>query len=1100
MSGSGAGGFTPEQFAKIRSDNEELKALLQGRGSGMGMVGPGSARGPMGSGRADVHGGTLAKGSVATQGGFGAPVPYHPRVQPPVPRVNADQSITQGYSHKFGADLAVTGKNGEERGIDANDAYDNAFLQVQLQECFELVNRKDDALKAQKREIEALYSRIKKYLHMQDHLYKDYVDMEAGHAKVVEDLKVGARNANEAFGMEQMKVKKLEALVQNLEKGASTDEQKGRLVELTKQNSLLEVNLIRMTRKYQALEEQERLLRRNYQNIELEMSDMEVGCLQRINQLKEWKRNATFQLKQLYEQLRVAIPLSEYESISKELEIYKQKNGDLFVRNKEYAAKISGLQAELREVSETVDAQRDLQAYKDDLEKEFNSVRVRLEGLDPKYRWENQLYHKIVQTLKRSRVSVTQAFELFDENNDGQLSRGEFIEALGRLGLGELTSQEADLLMSSVDTDGDGNVQYREFTRKLQRCGLKSLTAQEMLVFNIIKTLKRLNMSKSDLFKFINKDGEGLVTRKDFRDILGTLNMKEVSEADIKHFIDYFYKDEKGGIDLKSFLRIFEKYERQIDMDDNPSAVHDKRRRPKIPTRILELKKNVFEQVDHALRKAGVSLRTLFQKMDRDGSLRIDLSELQQAFRQMNVSVGEADCRHLFGSIDQDASGAIDWAELKHDFDKCTQKSLRELEEEERILHADFDDDAMLQSVGPATGFGAAGSRGDAAGLGSLRELEYQRKVASLEDKVKQAYLELRNENALRNLNDESLKLLQKHHDDLRKQFDFTRDEYFKLQKNLKEQEETIRQSIRKADAERIQRSNQALQQEVAETRAALLSYKSMHNVVCEQVKSLKVMHERGKDENESLVTTLRDLQSENFDKQKYGKLYYVVMLSRWQEAAVNKKYAMKLNECKELKGELLDSQQLFENKERDHHGAENEVRRTKQLMLNLKQELQSCKNMFLTIQQGEEFNRVITELTDERTRLEELYFKVRSDCVSALNMLDDARIKAEEKEGLLQDLRISKPSELSDKLISMSGTLQKLRLTTMKAERRAQELEERENYLSKLLGNRTQEVAVLEQSAAKLEKDLHIKEEKWRLQDNDRMRQYFSHKLGPAD
>ena len=54
-----------------------------------------------------------------------------------------------------------------------------------------------------------------------------------------------------------------------------------------------------------------------------------------------------------------------------------------------------------------------------------------------------------------------------------------------------------------------------------------------------------------------------------------------------------------------------------------------------------------------------------------------------------------------------------------------------------------------------------------------------------------------------------------------------------------------------------------------------------MHNVVCEQVKSLKIMHERKKDENESLMTTLRDIQSESFDKQKFGKLYYVVMLYR---------------------------------------------------------------------------------------------------------------------------------------------------------------------------------------------------------------------------
>ena len=167
-----------------------------------------------------------------------------------------------------------------------------------------------------------------------------------------------------------------------------------------------------------------------------------------------------------------------------------------------------------------------------------------------------------MQKLKRSRVSVTQAFELFDADNDGALSRGEFVEACGKMGLDDLSNAELDVLMRSIDVDGDGRVQYREFTRKLQRCGLRSLSAQEMLVFSIIKTLKRLNKSKSDLFALINKDGEGLVTRKDFRDMLNALNMKEVSKDDIKNFIDYFYKDEKCEIDLQSFLRIFEKYER----------------------------------------------------------------------------------------------------------------------------------------------------------------------------------------------------------------------------------------------------------------------------------------------------------------------------------------------------------------------------------------------------------------------------------------------------------------------------------------------------------------------------------------------------------
>lgn len=44
-----------------------------------------------------------------------------------------------------------------------------------------------------------------------------------------------------------------------------------------------------------------------------------------------------------------------------------------------------------------------------------------------------------MQKLKKSRVSVTQAFEYFDVNNDGQLSRSEFVEALGKMGLDDLT-------------------------------------------------------------------------------------------------------------------------------------------------------------------------------------------------------------------------------------------------------------------------------------------------------------------------------------------------------------------------------------------------------------------------------------------------------------------------------------------------------------------------------------------------------------------------------------------------------------------------------------------------------------------------------------
>ena len=103
-----------------------------------------------------------------------------------------------------------------------------------------------------------------------------------------------------------------------------------------------------------------------------------------------------------------------------------------------------------------------------------------------------------------------------------------------------------------------------------------------------------------------------------------------------------------------------------------------------------------------------------------------------------------------------------------------------------------------------------------------------------------------------------------------------------------------------------------------------MLSYKNMTEVIGDQAKGLKLIIERKKDENENLLNAVRDLQSYSEDQQRLGKLYYLVMLSRWQEAAVNKKYDMILSENKELRREIMNSDTLYQNLEGALHESEN--------------------------------------------------------------------------------------------------------------------------------------------------------------------------------
>ncbi len=57
-------------------------------------------------------------------------------------------------------------------------------------------------------------------------------------------------------------MQKIEATIKAMQGGP--DQSSARLIELTKQNSILEVNLLKLTRKYVSLEEQEKLLRREF--------------------------------------------------------------------------------------------------------------------------------------------------------------------------------------------------------------------------------------------------------------------------------------------------------------------------------------------------------------------------------------------------------------------------------------------------------------------------------------------------------------------------------------------------------------------------------------------------------------------------------------------------------------------------------------------------------------------------------------------------------------------------------------------------------------------------------------------------------------------
>jgi len=129
---------------------------------------------------------------------------------------------------------------------------------------------------------------------------------------------------------------------------------------------------------------------------------------------------------------------------------------------------MSKLQEKIRFIQTQADESRDIQDQKNRLASEFRSVKKRLERYDPQFARQNKLFEKMARKLQQQKVSIRQAFDLFDDSGDGQLNRSEFSQALNEMGLYDLTEENKTDLMQCMDIDGDGQISYIEFSRKLE--------------------------------------------------------------------------------------------------------------------------------------------------------------------------------------------------------------------------------------------------------------------------------------------------------------------------------------------------------------------------------------------------------------------------------------------------------------------------------------------------------------------------------------------------------------------------------------------------------------------------------------------------------
>ena len=974
-----------------------------------------------------------------------------------------------GFSSKFDTKLSIPLAG-------SSNPKDLPALQLQLVELFALNDRKDSQIKTLENELERAYTKVRKYLMIQDQLYLNYSeelqDFRDKRLKIEQEL----IKAKEGLRWEQIINENHQKTFKTLKLEA--DPMANQVVNLQKKLALLEVENFKLAKKYSIVAEQEKQLRDAYHKIEEGYTEREKFAVERICKLKEWQIKAINEIKFLYNKFRDAVPLGEYQNISRELFIVKQKFADLMEKWNRFAVVNARLQTKNRELLISGEKLKLYEEIKIDVENELEVIKKRLELVDPLFKWENSVFNKVISVLKLKRVSPRQVFDYFDKDGSGKLSSKEFLNALEKMGIGELNPKEKEVLLKSVDADMNGTIDYREFWRKCGRFGVISRSKEDEIVFIIDDTLRKHDLDISAMFEIMDKKGKGVITKEDFKDTLVNSRVK-IEKKDLDNFTDLFWRNRDDGINYRDFIRMYNKFKVKIDEEeDNKEKAKGK---IEITEEMIERQKWIFDKLNQIFKKNDIKLKEAFEKIDNSSDKKITRIELRRLFDHMGVTVSENELEVLFRQIDFDNSGAITFNEFEIEFNRIVNTPL------ENLI-------ALLNDQKQKAGrkFGSGDYRPVNEDYLNSLEITSATKYNILEARAIQ--LERRNEMFRTRLekSENSQIMWERDYDILEKKYFEINEKYQEILQREQSVNTQMVGSLTKEKSEKIVLESERNKEEIVDLRAAIGSFKSLFEIATNQTKVLKLANKRSRDEEENLMFALRELQSNSIDKMKLGRIYYILMLSRWQEAAIGLKYDHSLNDLRILRLEFSEVESRLKREEDSLHESETKLREKSLQVEKFKQDLENKVASWISLTRAEEISKALQDITDEKTDVEEKYMVMYSEQNNLKNKIAEYEARMDHSEQMLHLLRNATDSEVFERLIEMSDKLSQIRRSELRSKREAEENSEKANYAERRATQLKRNIVDLEDQLSTLESNMHRKEEEWRRADNERQKKFF--------
>lgn len=247
---------------------------------------------------------------------------------------------------------------------------------------------------------------------------------------------------------------------------------------------------------------------------------------------------------------------------------------------------------------------------------------------------------RVFSIVKAHEVGLQDAFELFDSDKDGFLSREEFMQALRSMGtvFADLSDDDLLAIVAAMDSNNDGKIEFKEFGAFLssatQDPKVKSTAQWRDEVKRILVRAMEKGIPIHKIFAEFDASGDGNLSYDEFGRALQKLGVpQEQEKKNRESLMAEFDKNKDGQISYEEFLQSF-----GISVEINKVEI--------VKETVQDIEITVRETLKR-MEAQGIELAQVFTHFDKNQNRKLSVSEFTQALQQLlqpnNATVDTSD-------------------------------------------------------------------------------------------------------------------------------------------------------------------------------------------------------------------------------------------------------------------------------------------------------------------------------------------------------------------------------------------------------------------------------------------------------------------------